>query len=427
VGAALPLLLWLLLALLALWRVALAWNVLSGPTEGFNGLARGLGSAVVHWRQLDGFVGPVALLLWLAGVAGGGSLAPTTLKQRRIGQLFTAWAGITIALALLNAAWDQLSPGGGAGTVGRILGPIADFGTVLLVIVAVLRELYILASEMPPGQVHLVPLWRFLTAQWLLAWVAATVFLRFTMSKEELLGNENARQLLFAIPAFGILPNTLMIAGIHLLNAKLRPTVAPSPPRPSAEITPRFRAWLLAVIAMTLGGILLVLPNQKLGLFGGPLLVISTGLYLAGFPRKAWEGTKPWLMAAWGAFALAMVIVTLERLLLLGNPTFSMAFIANAARHLLLSGATLWCFHAAMGGQEFFLGGRGATRLLTLAATLFAVGALLVTALFVATSFRQGEGQLPILRLLFWGILPEALGLLAVGLLLPRLRKSTSL
>jgi hypothetical protein len=423
---ALPLLLWSLLAVTILWRVMLAWSVVSAPVSGVSGLARGLGAVVVHWRQLDGLIGWVALLLWLMGIASGGTVGATSLRQRRIGQMLGMWAGVSLALALIDVASDQFLPGSMA--VGNVLGPWSDRILAFLGLVAVVRELHAIASEMPAGQVHLGALWRFLTAQWLLAWLAATVFLGFSMRKEELLGNESARQLLFAIPAFGVLPNVLMLAGIRLWNARMRPGpgTPPTPPHSGSPTTgtPRVRAWLLAMIAATVAGILLVLRTQWLGLLGGPLLLLSVALYLAGFPKGAWGRHKAWLLAAWGMFALAIALATVERLMALGTPALSMAFFGNAWRHLLLGAALLWGLHAlAVGAELLSVRQGGAFRLLALATGLCGAGVLLTAGIFLATAFRQGEAQLPVLWLLSWGLLPEAAGVLVVALLLPRLRR----
>jgi hypothetical protein len=409
-------LLWGLLTTLALWRLALAFNVLASPNRGPIGLAAGQGAIVVHWRQLDLFVGWAALLVWFMAVGSGGMLRVRGLREQRMARLIGLLAAGGILLALLNAAGDHFSGWGG----GKALGVAADLTLALVGAIGVLRELHALAAEMPGGGVHLFALWRLVTAQWILAWLAATVFLRITLRKDELLGSETARQLLFALPAFGVLPNVLMLAGIYLWNALRTPSPsqaigsepgAASEGRESGRGRARTRAWLVAMVAVNVGAALLVLRVPWPGLVGGILVIAGILLYMFGFPRGAWSRAKPWFLIACGCSILAMVGVVAERVLLLGSPA-GMAFLSSAWRHLLVSTVLFAGLQAlGAGGRE---GVRGTRRLLIVATALLVTGVVLVSGLLLATSFRQGEGQVPVLRLLFWALLPQVVGLLAL-------------
>src|SRR5206468_3795506 len=103
-------------------------------------------------------------------------------------------------------------------------------------------------------------------------------------------GSESIRLLMFYIPAAGVLPNTMMAAGISLWNDMLLAAGA-TPPRP------RIRAWVVALAVMNLAP-LLILTSFMTGLHIGPLqaawlifpgillVLFAIVMYLAGFPAQ---------------------------------------------------------------------------------------------------------------------------------------------
>jgi hypothetical protein len=394
--------------LTAVWRMTLALLVLQQGT-----LAAGLGAVVVHWRRLDGLVGWAALLVWWMGTGGG----ERSLRQARRTALFAAAAGMGMALAAATIAWDQFDLGRDAGSW---LARAADVWLAAVGLVAVVRELRRLSAEVNRG-VDVMQLWRMATAQWVLAWIGAAIFLRFWMSGDELLGNESARQLLFVLPGVGVLLNVLMTVGI-------RWWVAGRPAGGGAASRPRVRAWVVAMAAVNVGALLLVMRPAWLGVPGGLLLAAGVAMYLVGFGRGGLTATAPgegrrgaggqWLMGAWAVAGLSLVLVLTERVFSLsaGGPVVGLAFFGAAWRHLLAVGAVLlWAVGTALIHARAHGWRLRSERLLTAGGLCVGIGVALTTGTLLAASLRQGEAQLPILKLLWVGAVPEALGVAAVG------------
>ena len=123
----LPLSLWGVLAITAMWRLALASQVANAPAHGLESFSMGPGAAIVHWRQLDGFIGWVALLIWLIGVGSGGALGGATLKARRISTLLGILAGVGVVITAAAMLWDQAGTRQSAfAGVGEQMGHVAD-------------------------------------------------------------------------------------------------------------------------------------------------------------------------------------------------------------------------------------------------------------------------------------------------------------
>jgi hypothetical protein len=430
--AALPVALWITLAVAAVWRLLLAWQVMAAPGESTGALAIGQAAVVVHWRQLDALFGWAVFLLWLMTVTG---LVGGSRQRARIAMVVAVFSLVGVLLSAMAIAWDVWNPGQGSALafIGERLDKIAAIWLALIGLAAVLWELRAVSGDISDGQIHLVHLWRVLTAQWVLAWLAANLFLQLFQRKGDLLGNEGVRQLLFNIPALGLLPNLLMLSGIRLWNLVMRP--GPDAPAVSEPLVPRCRAWILAMILAPLGGILVVLRSPWMGIFGGGLLLVAIVLYAVGFPRGAWKkigSDRPapgglWHLWVWMFFVFAIGVMVLERGASLSSGSSGLAFLGSGWRHLLFVGFGLWLLHACLAGQALLLAPRfrlGGERLIFLLAVLLLAGGGWIGIDLMLTSQQLGEAQVPMLRKLFWGAVPEALAIVAIGGVLLRTAKA---
>jgi hypothetical protein len=268
-----------LLLMTAIWRLVLAMEILAKPT-----LENNLG-AMVQWRQLDIFAGPLALLL-LAIASRRWSIAATVL----------AAGGIVLDALGLLAEQSGVSMGITDGLLRSGIVAIA-----LAAVVIVLRELRMAAKRLEPAPasrtaptgdaqsgLDLIDLWRLLTVQWVLVWAAAETLLRFRFATVDLAANPDIRLLLFLLPAVGVLPNvilwiTLAWAGTLGISGK-------GAGAGQARGSGRPRAWVVAMIVFNVGAILLVTSPAKAGSAGAVLMAAGLGVYLLGFPRGAWRG-----------------------------------------------------------------------------------------------------------------------------------------
>jgi len=404
--------LWAILALTAVWRVMLSLNVLVQPT-----LATGMGAVVVHWRRLDQFVPWIALLL----LTLGGHLSGTALRRQRTARLLTILFAIGIALTALSIVWDEfalpesLSPPIAWGAdIALALAAIATAGRQFTLLI---RALYATPSATTPTGVTLLDLWRFLAAQWALLMVAAMLYLRATLPTGGLLDTERIRSLIFLLPAAAILPQAMMIAGISwssdllLAGARTNPALA----------EPRLRAWILSFVCINLAAFLMVVPFQALAIPGSIFALFAIVMYLVGFPPQTWRtlGGKI-VLFSWFLLALAWMFLLLERTLLV-NAQISTAYYGGAWRHLWATGAlVLWLLGMGTLATERLLPAAQPRRAIQLAVILMIAGVVLTSTLLFITSLQQGESQVPILRALPLGTLPELAAIVIAGAALLR-------
>lgn len=410
-----PACLWGLLAALTLWRTILAGQVLHAdlPT------LQGAGGVVIQWRQLDGLLAWVAMAMLLAMQPG--ALAPGGVRDKRLGMVLAAMLAVGAVCAGLAVALGESAAGesGAAEALGFWGdGLLAGCGLFLAG-----REIRRMMRQMegprkgktPPAGLTLPELWRFIAVQWGLLMVAALLYLRVKIPAEDIAASEHIRRLEFFLPAAGAIPNAMMAGGIMGWDWILR-TAGGAGAAPRA---PRMRAWLSAMAAVNLAGVLLALRPAWAGMAGGIVALAAIALYLLGFPREAWRGTgaKAVLMA-WAIFAVAMGAQVLERIWDLANNDILAVstFYGAAWRHLWSAGAvTLWLMGTGLWLIERLPAGRGVRRAGTLAMVLLFAGALVTAAVFLIAAGKKGEAQLPAIQWLMAGMLPETLALLIAG------------
>jgi hypothetical protein len=421
--------LWGMLTLLAAWHLLLAgemWSVAaSGGGAGSGGEAGKLASAappaaglfaLVHWRRVDALLGWAALLLLFLSRQLSPHNRPS-LGQRRASLLLLSAAAIGFLLSCAAVAWEQLIGSGGQ--------PLAAFADIWLALVALLIAISVLRALSRAinarGGASIVDLWYMVAANWTVAWSGAVIYLRF-FTREESVALEGARQLLFGLPALGILPNVLMawVAGGEW-------------PVVQGPWKARVRAWVLAVGAVNIGAVLMVLRPGATGLFGlialagALLMVLGLILFLLGLPSRSRNNpdggltrSSPGkiLLAAALLLALALLLAGFDRTIAGSSTVVGTIFLGAAWRTFLFTAALLWlaslwrAYHDLTIPPRLQLPGR---RGLFLGSVAIAIGGILAAALLLATAFFHGAPQELFLHLLFPLAALQLLGLLALG------------
>ena len=293
--------------------------------------------ALTRWRDLDQFSCwfPV-LILALADQFSGGR-----------GKKIIPWllaAGMLILFAATLLSDDHLK------AIMELAASCVLALAAAIVSVRQLSGITSLSSAPPapgaPRGITIEQLWRLFAVQWTLVWVAAEMFLRFKFRAQGVSSEEGARNLLFALPAFGAGPMTLMAVGIRWWTI-LRPRLPEPIPRP------RPRAWLIALFAVNLGAIGIVmgtLPGEGkrwFAVFGALPMLPGLAMYVLGFGRGAWKwGGQPVILGL-ALFAVGMLMFAGERL----NP--------DTGRGSLWEFTAAWRFLAGTGFTLFWLAGIG--------------------------------------------------------------------
>ncbi|HVT81563.1 MAG TPA: hypothetical protein VHM90_13020, partial [Phycisphaerae bacterium] len=246
--------------------------------------------------------------------------------------------------------------------------------------------------------------------------VAGLVFMAISVRREDLLGGEQYRNLIFMLPAAGVLPNALMAAGILWWDrvARARAMRERIDLRAVAGV-PRVRAWGVAFLLVNAGGLLLVMRAAWTGIPGAVFELLAILFYLLGFPREFWRGIGgKMVLLAWGLIALALGARLIECIMLLKEPTIS-TFYSGAWRHiwsegivlaLLGLGAIAACNALPKPALKWFAAG---------AAVFMVTGILLTAGVWLATAARTGESQVPVMQWVIAGTLPELLAVVAAG------------
>ncbi|HVX86662.1 MAG TPA: hypothetical protein VH253_17905 [Phycisphaerae bacterium] len=377
-----------LLLMAALWRLILALGILAKPS-----LANNLG-ALIQWRQLDIFAGPLALLL-LASATRRWAAAATPLCAAGI--LFDA-----LGLLMQQSGADM------AITDGLLRSGIVAIALCAAVIV--LRELSNAAKRLDParaqpsvgaaanrGGLDLLDLWRLLTVQWVLVWAAAEVLLRFRFANVDLAANPSVRLLLFMLPAAGLVPNVTLWVTLSWAR-----TLGIAGQNEAGQYGGRPRAWVTAMILLNIGALLLIISPSKAGIFGSLLMAAGLGLYLLGFPRGAWKRAPGEGGGIGGGLIAGSLLMLGIGVLLLGAAGFYSFATSQAVSEYALMGMRTMVYPAF---PLVWLAGVGTCALRRcvparwqprqaglLAAVLMAVAAVGTAAVFFAVAATGPEG-----------------------------------
>jgi hypothetical protein len=400
-----------------------------------------MGSAVVAWRQLDEFTPWLAigiLLLTMDGI-----LTPKNLRQSRLSHILTLLFALGISLTASSIACDQLgifsdaaAPAAFAGTIALALSGIFLSGRETRTIFLAMRAADAAAiaarknkksppSKNPSTGVTILDLWRFAAAQWALLMVGAALFLAVMVPREDRLGSETIRTLVFLLPAAGVLPNAVMAAGICWWDQILRAQMGSSEQARLIPV-PRVRAWLVALLLVNLGGLLIVIRGGR-GPFGIPgafLQIAAVATYLLGFQKEFWRGLAPkFLLAACIIFIIAAAALLIERITLLANPTVP-RFYSLAWQNLWIGALIIWLLSLAAIAIQRLLPQKSQPRpVITLALLLTLIGTLLTTTIFLLAASQPAQSQLAIINWLAAGALFTFLGIAITGAILFRISR----
>jgi hypothetical protein len=361
---------WLLLLLAAALLLQFAWRTYLGAQFALATSVPDRALTLLQWQHIDQLLGPTALLLAFAEY----------LHARNPFKPFWIFLGTLLALALAAISYTLAFPG---------TNPAIEITIAVLLALAVLtlgpRSLFALSRDIAhrggSGGVTIDVLWRLLTLQWLLVWVAAEFILRLNLRNVGgIPSSERARNLLFALPAYALIPNILLSAGLHWLNPQRIQTV-------------RIRAWLISLLALNAAVIMLLLgefANRWWTVAGLPPALLALALYASGFPRGTWKTPGARLaLLAFATLALGLVLAALEHARPLDQPALLREFAA--AWRFLVGPATLLLFLLAPAQlwlntiPEKYRGGR--VRLV--ATLLILTGALATPACFLASLLNR--------------------------------------
>ncbi len=399
---------WALLTIVATWRVVLAAMVAAHSS-----FVTMEGAAVIQWRRLDEFMPWVAIgALLLLRV-----LLPVSVRQGRAGLLLAAGAAVGVVLTAFSIPLDQMENSAAASFAARsavIVLAIVGAALALLEVRAVLRA-------MQRGGATILDIWCFTAAQWGLLMVAGLLFMAVSVRREDLLAGEQFRNLVFMMPAAGVLPNALMAGGILWWDriARARSEREKVDLRAIAG-TPRVRAWGVAFLLVNAGGLLLMLRQAWTGIPGGLLEILGIVFYLLGMPREFWRGVGgKAALVAWGLVSLALGARMIESIMILADLPVP-RFYSGAWRHIWTQAIALLLTALAVIAALNSMSAPRLKRVAMPAATLLVAGILLTAGVWLATAGRTGESQVPVMR---WSIVGVSLELLAmivagVGLLL---------
>ena len=410
IGAPAAACIWAILLLWALWRVLLAARITPQGT-----MEVALGSRILPWLSL------MCLILATSADVAREPLGGTeNLRRRRIHTLLIIFLAVSSLLTILSLVCQQF------GTFSPLTGGIAFAGEALAALVALVlsaRQVRtLLAALQGGGAITLLDLWRFAAAQWGLLMVSALLYMRLTVSPGELAGNAAILRLQFLLPAAGVLPNAMMVAGIAWWDLLIRPTQ-------QRMAAPRIRAWLIAMLAINLAGLLLVLRPLWLGIPGSALGAIAITAYLLGFPASTWRnfGGIP-ILIAWIFLAAALAATGIERVAsLTGSDLLAVTFSGAAARHIWSVGApTLWLLGLCSTAARIKQLSRATSKFIMLIGASNLAGACATAGVFLVASVQTAQPQTTTLHPLIVGASLELLAVFAAGIMLLRLKLNTA-
>ncbi len=388
---------WLLLAALAAWRVILAASVVLNPS-----LAGMEGMAVVQWPRLEGFAAWVAIALLILSRG----LLPASVRQGR--------AAIVLAIVALVGMFFfgcsvALDPWTGAEGFNAAAGVVAVLLLAMCAAAIALLEVRAILQAMQRGGATILDVWRFAAAQWGLLMAAALVYMTMAVKKDRLLVEDQFRTLAFMLPAAGVLPNAMMAAGILWWDRIVRAGGSVLP-------VPRVRAWMVAFLLMNLGGLLLVWRASWMGIPGAGLEILGIIFYLIGFPREFWRGVGgKAVLAAWGLMAVAVGAMMMERVLLVWNPVISV-FYSGAWRHLWMGAVVVWLMGMGAVAVGQLMPSLRMRRIALVAIVLMVSGVVGTAGIWLVTTTRAGEAQVPMMEWMIVGTGLELMGILAAAM-----------
>jgi hypothetical protein len=376
---------WLLLLLAAALLLQFAWRTYLAAQFALATSVPGRALTLLQWQHIDQFLGPTALILLAFA---------EYLHARNPLKPFWIFLGILLALILAAISFTLAFPG---------TDPAVEITIAVLLALAVLllgpRSLFVLSRDVAHrGGFTIDLLWRLLTLQWLLVWVAAEFILRLTLRNTGgIPSSDRARNLLFALPAYALLPNILLSAGLHWLNPQRLQNV-------------RIRAWLVSLLALNAAAVMLLLgefANRWWTVAALPPFLLALALYPTGFPRGTWGGWKtpaPRLtLLAFAALFLGLLLAAIEHARAPDQPSLlreyaaAWRFLAGPAFLLLflLAPAHLWLNSI----PEKYRGGK----VRTAATLLIVIGALATPACFLASLLNRNAVAFSALTtLLLW-------------------------
>jgi hypothetical protein len=341
---------------------------------------------LLRWRLLDQFTGWFALLVLFAGENIDSANPPSRLLRIILPTLLAL--GIASNGYSLASAMGATAPAGMEKYVELVTAGLLALTAALLVF----RQLFALAGAIGERAGFTIDqLWRLVTIQWILVWVAAEVFLRIKFRNAGgVSADERARSMLFALPAFGVLPNLMMSAGIRWQSYKI--ALLPQAQTLAEKVRPR--AWIVAMIALNLGSVCLIASDffhawlSVLGAIGFGFAIV---MYLLGFSSDSRRGAGKMILTSFVLLLLGVLLAASERIRAGQQITILREF--SAGWRFLLSPAapivwTLGIAASAIGGFiPENLQGRAAT---TAAFVLLTLGGLL-TALFFILAASSGN------------------------------------
>jgi hypothetical protein len=313
---------WLLLLLAAALLLQFAWRTYLAAQFALAPSIPDRALTLLNWRLLDQFLGPTALILLAFS---------EYLHARNPSRPFWIVMGILLAAALTAVALAIASiPGAEAAlevTAAILLG--------LCVLVLGPRSLFALSRDIANrGGFTIDLLWRLLTLQWLLVWVAAEFILRINLRYAGgVSASERARNLLFALPAYALLPNILLSAGLYWLNPARSPQV-------------RIRSWLTSMFTLNAAIVMLLLgefANRWWTIGAVPLVLLALLLYPLGFPKGTWRvPANRLVLLAFATFVLGLILAAVEHARPLDQPALLREY--DAAWRFLVGPAVLVLF-----------------------------------------------------------------------------------
>jgi len=331
---------------------------------------------LLRWRLLDQFTGWYALLILFAA-ENIDAVPPPSGALRRIisAALILGIACTCYALAIAMGA-VTFHPAGLEKNLELITAGLLALAAAMLVF----RQLFSLAQTIGERAGFTIDqLWRLLTIQWILVWVAAEVFLRIKFRNAGgVSADERARGLLFALPAFGVLPNLMASGQIRWHGYRLAVLQKPQ--------SFRVRAWIVAMISLNLGAVCIIgseFAGRWFSVIGAIAVGFGVVMYHLGFPPESRRGAGRILMASFGMLVVGVLLAAAERIRA-GQQVAVLREFGAAWRFLLSPGATiLWVAGIGFGAIEAFtpatLQPSGAKRV--------AFGMLLAGALAIALCF----------------------------------------
>ena len=147
-------------------------------------------------------VAALLLLILVGNAESGGSV---------VGEILP-WAGLAGILSVgVNAAWPEAA--------GREIVEL-NVAVWTAAVTGMLAVRQMLTITRRGGGMNIEQLWRLVAVQWALLAAGAEVYFRWTYRHEGIAASQNARSVLFLLPALAVLPNVMMAVGIRLWGAR---------------------------------------------------------------------------------------------------------------------------------------------------------------------------------------------------------------